>query len=71
MNASYNWVDLLQVSSVQFLSCAVNKAQHIAYRRSVYLRVERQYSGSVPEWLACWTQSQKGLGSSRSRDAVE
>ena len=27
-------------------------------------------SGSVAEWLACWTQAQKGLGSNRSRDAV-
>jgi len=26
---------------------------------------------SVAEWLACWTQAQKGLGSSRSREAVE
>ena len=26
--------------------------------------------GSVAEWLACWTQAQKGLGSNRSRDAV-
>ena len=25
---------------------------------------------SVAEWLACWTQTQKGLGSNRSRDAV-
>jgi len=25
---------------------------------------------SVAEWLACWTQEQKGLGSSRSRDSV-
>ena len=24
--------------------------------------------GSVAEWLACWTQAQKGLGSNRSRD---
>jgi len=29
-----------------------------------------QRRGSVAEWLACWTQAQKGLGSSRSRDAV-
>ena len=27
--------------------------------------------GSVVEWLACWTQAQKGPGSNRSRDAVE
>jgi len=26
--------------------------------------------GSLAEWLACWTQAQKGLGSNRSRDAV-
>ena len=26
--------------------------------------------GSVAEWLACWTQAQKGLGSNRSRNAV-
>jgi len=23
----------------------------------------------LAEWLACWTQAQKGLGSNRSRDA--
>jgi len=28
------------------------------------------YFGSVAEWLACWTQSQKGPGSNLSRDAV-
>ena len=26
--------------------------------------------GPVAEWLACWTQAQKGPGSNRSRDAV-
>jgi len=26
--------------------------------------------GSVAEWLACWTQAQKGWGSNRSHDAV-
>jgi len=26
--------------------------------------------GSVAEWLACWTQAQKGPRSNRSRDAV-
>jgi len=26
--------------------------------------------GSVAEWLACWTQAQKGPGSNRSRDAL-
>ena len=26
--------------------------------------------GSVAEWVACWTQAQKGPGSNRSRDVV-
>jgi len=26
--------------------------------------------GSVAEWLACWTQAQKCLGSNRSRNTV-
>jgi len=26
--------------------------------------------GSAADWLACWTQAQKGLGSNRSRDVV-
>ena len=38
------------------------------YRLSLTL-VDAQ-GGSVAEWLACWTQAQKGLGSNRSRDAV-
>jgi len=25
---------------------------------------------ALAEWLACWTQAQKGPGSNRSRDAV-
>jgi len=28
------------------------------------------WGGSIVEWLACWTQAQKGLGLNRSRDAV-
>jgi len=32
--------------------------------------IERTWGCSVAEWLACWTQAQKGLGSNRSRDAV-
>ena len=26
--------------------------------------------GSIAEWLVCWTQAQKGLGSNHSREAV-
>ena len=33
-------------------------------------RTTRVRGGSVAEWLACWTQVQKGPGSNRSSDAV-
>jgi len=35
-----------------------------------YIRIRVDEGGSVAEWLACWTQAQKGPGSNRSRDAV-
>jgi len=35
-----------------------------------YVKSVIRSGGSVAEWLACWTQAQKGLGSSRSLDAV-
>ena len=34
---------------------------------SLYTNLE---GGWVAEWLACWTQAQKGPGSNRNRDAV-
>jgi len=37
---------------------------------SVDVSILVPYGGSVAEWLACWTQVQKGLGSNRSRDAL-
>ena len=38
--------------------------------RSVHLSVFLPHaSSSVAEWLACWTQAQKGPGSNRSPDA--
>ena len=44
----------------------------ISYVSSHYnsIIIGLQYGGSVDEWLACWTQAQKGPGSNRSRDAV-
>ena len=35
-----------------------------------YIELLSLGGGSVAEWLACWTQVQKGGGSNRSRDAV-
>jgi len=39
-------------------------------RSHVLHTCKQNTGGSVAEWLACWTQAQKGLGSNRSRDAV-
>jgi len=36
----------------------------------MYTVTAKNQGGSVAEWLACWTQAQKGPGSNRSRDAV-
>ena len=49
----------------------------LTYQQSVFKRYhsdkhlsEFYLRDSVAEWLACWTQAQKGPGSNRSRDAV-
>jgi len=47
-----------------FLSGIVN------YVFTVFRRLLDYLGGSVAEWLACWTQAQKGRGLNRSRDAV-
>jgi len=39
-------------------------------RKQSVIFVLYKQRGSVAEWLACWTQAQKGPGSNRSRDAV-
>ena len=38
--------------------------------RLILAYAQSDKDGSVAEWLACWTQAQKGPGSNRSRDAV-
>jgi len=48
-----------------------SKTRHTAPHSEVYCGVTTVVlGGSVAEWLACWTQAQKGPGSNRSRDAV-
>jgi len=37
---------------------------------SEFFQHQMQMGGSVAEWLECWTQAQKGLGSNCSRNAV-
>jgi len=43
---------------------------HSCSEASTFVSLVRRAGGSVAEWLACWTQAQKGPGSNRSRDAV-
>jgi len=42
----------------------------VGLKTSFYVFYSCHEGGSVAEWLACWTQAQKGPGSVRSRDAV-
>jgi len=37
----------------------------------VFVGMQSLVGGLVAEWLSCWTQAQKGLGSDCSHDAVE
>jgi len=46
--------------------CKFVQLNHPAYSPDL---VPSTYGGLVDEWLACWTQVQKGPGSNRSRDA--
>jgi len=45
-------------------------SEHAATHTATPTRLVMRCAGSLAEWLACWTQAQKGLGSNRSRDAV-
>ena len=42
------------------------------FRRHLVGKTPRNVCGiaQIAEWLACWTQAQKGLGSNRNSDAV-
>jgi len=50
--------------------CAVRSASMKSAEFLVCISTAWVKCGSVAEWLACWTQAQKGPGSNRSRDAV-
>ena len=42
----------------------------VFYPQNIEDDKNHRMGGSVAEWLACWTQAQKGQRSNRSRDAV-
>ena len=55
------------------LEAAISRRQQLLDRLEVLVINSLTFvikGSSVAEWLACWTQAQKGLNSNRSRDAV-
>jgi len=54
------------------LNVVVHLDRHLYQHTHTHTRTQwvARWCGSVAEWLACWTQAQKGPGSNRSRDAV-
>ena len=55
----------VEMSDRLIACCLGNTSAENCRNRLVYVM-----GGSVAEWLACWTQAQKGPGSNHSRDAV-
>jgi len=67
-DAILSWVLAVAVCLSVRSRCCVEMAGRIDLVFGLFPPV--LHCGSVAEWLACWTQAQKGLGSNRSRDAV-
>jgi len=53
-----------------FLSFMPDLAGHMLGGFLLSIFLVNEGGGSVAEWLAYWTQTQKGLGSNRSCDTV-
>ena len=56
-------------SAVSWLSQEQISLNLISFR-NWFLVLLLTWCGSVAEWLACWTQAQKGPGSNRNHDAA-
>ena len=52
------------------MQCTIRQIRHLEFAPVFEKKRVTTWGGSVAEWLACWTQAQKGPGSNRSRDAV-
>ena len=74
--ASYSWPNSATVPPAAAMGVKRQCSDSSAHNRSVVV-VEpvvvssSGWGGSVAEWLVCWTQAQKGRGSSCSCDSVE
>ena len=54
----------------RFSASLRGRGLYVIFRLLIIKLLVYKQGGSVAEWLACWTQAQKGPGSNRSRDAV-
>ena len=58
----------------QFANCLLSDghSRHATHQSdpTTHSRITAARDAAVAEWLECWTQAQKSLGSNRSRDAV-
>jgi len=59
----------LEQSRVRILAVALS-GNNLRQLHILLTDIGDNMGGSVAEWLACWTQAQKGPGSNRSSDAV-
>jgi len=78
------WVGLGRVESLQLTNSSAESAYCGDCASDLFTALNRILSnyigllfdcypitdGLMAEWLACWTQAQKAVGSNRSRDAV-
>jgi len=59
----------LEQSRVRILAVALS-GNNLRQLHILLTHIGDNMGGSVAEWLACWTQAQKGPGSNLSSDAV-
>jgi len=59
-------LSLTSPSALSFTFCEITTVCCLSH----FQQLNGARYSSVAEWLACWTQAQKGPGSNRSRDAV-
>jgi len=65
-----SWHELINLTALDTDIVIFESSLVLHILMALFYRILGILGGSVAEWLACWTQAQKGLGSNRSRDAV-
>ena len=65
-----SWHELINLTALDTDIVIFESSLVLHILMALFYRILGILGGSVAEWLACWTQVQKGPGSNRSRDAV-